>query len=184
MQNFVQWGDTITVTAPAAGTVAGTPLQVGRFVGIPIDTVTVGNPVSLTIKGVFTCPKSAVAISEGDPLYWDNVAGNFTNVYAEGKYRAGTAVTSQLAGDASVQVKLTGAAQEANRFVSAIETGTGAQQSIPHGLGIVPAQVTLALVGGPAAYSQPVMTQSAPADATNVYVTCTTGWEYQVTAWA
>ncbi len=184
MQNFVQWGDTITVTAPAAGTIGGTPLQVGRFVGIPVDTVASGVQVSMTIKGVFTCNKAAVAISEGDPLYWDATAGNFTNVYAPGKLRAGTAVTTQLAGDATVQIKLAGQAQESDKFVSATETGTGVQQSIPHGLGVIPSQVMLALVGGPAAYTQPSLTQSLAADATNVYITATTGWEYQVFAWA
>ncbi len=184
MQNFVQWGDTIAVTAPAAGTVSGIPIQIGHFIGIPVTTETAGTTVEIAIKGVFNCPKAAVAISEGDPLYWDATAGNFTNVYAPGKLRAGTAVTTQLAGDADVQVKLTGQAQESDKFVSATETGTGAQQAIPHGLGVVPSQVMLALVGGPAAYTQPTMTESQAADATNVYVTCTTGWEYQVLALA
>jgi len=70
------------------------------------------------------------------------------------------------------------------QFVSAVETGTGAQQSIAHGLGRTPEQVLIILTLVPladvaAAFS---VVQSAAPDATNVYVTATSGVEYQVFA--
>ncbi len=183
MQNFVQWGDTIAVTTPVGGVTSGQVVQVGRFVGIASTTQSAGDTLEIAIKGVFTCNKAAVAISDGDPLYWDGPSAVFTNVYAPGKLHAGTAVTTQLAGDATVQVKLAGGCQASDKFVSAIETGTGAQQTIAHGLGVAPSEIMIALVGGPAAYTQPTITQPTAADATNIYPEVTTGWQYQIFAW-
>jgi len=68
-------------------------------------------------------------------------------------------------------------------FLSAEQTGTGAEQAIAHGLGVVPALVMVYLTGGPATYAAPAITEGAHTS-TNVLVTVTSGWKYKVFALA
>ena len=74
-------------------------------------------------------------------------------------------------------------AVESGVFLSAVTLGTGSEQDIPHGLAAVPAAVMVCLVGGPAAYVQPVITEGAH-DGTNIKVTCTAGWSWRALAFA
>lgn len=67
-------------------------------------------------------------------------------------------------------------------FFSSEQTGTSSEQNLAHGLLGTPSRVIVTLTGGPAAYSQPTITQGAH-DATNVKLTVTSGWKYQVQAW-
>ena len=72
MRNFVAQGDTVQVTA--AYTVAsGAGCLVGSLFGIACDAITSGALGMIKTTGVFTLPKtSALAISVGDTLYWDD----------------------------------------------------------------------------------------------------------------
>jgi hypothetical protein len=63
------------------------------------------------------------------------------------------------------------------QFLSTVQTGNGAQQTIPHGLGRVPDQIVLIPQAGITSISQ-----TATADATNVYVTATNTGTYVVLA--
>lgn len=75
MKNYVQHGDTLTLTAPTGGVVAGSPYLIGAIFGIASETVAEGLPFDLRRFGVVNLPKkSGEAWAEGDALYWDNVA--------------------------------------------------------------------------------------------------------------
>ena len=66
-------------------------------------------------------------------------------------------------------------------WLSAEVTGNGAAQNTAHTLEKVPERVLVFLTGGPASYAQPTITQGAHT-ASEVIVTCTTGWKYRVLA--
>ena len=70
MKNYIQDGDTITVTAPAA-VASGDFVQVGRIRGIAVTSAASGALVELKTTGVFTIPKtgSEAFASVGLPVY-------------------------------------------------------------------------------------------------------------------
>jgi predicted RecA/RadA family phage recombinase len=70
MKNYIQDGDTITVTAPSNVT-SGDLVQVGRIRGIATTTVLSGAPVALKTTGVFSIPKlgSEAFATVGLPVY-------------------------------------------------------------------------------------------------------------------
>lgn len=68
-------------------------------------------------------------------------------------------------------------------FISNPVTGNSTPQSTPHSLGVVPGEVLIMLVGGPASYVQPSITEGVH-DETNIIATVTTGWVYRIMAWA
>jgi predicted RecA/RadA family phage recombinase len=81
MRTFRQPGNVVELTAPAAGVVSGTPVQIGVLVVVPETTAAVGVRFNAATEGVFTMPKTAAdAWAEGDLLYWNPVAGEVTNV--------------------------------------------------------------------------------------------------------
>jgi len=65
--------------------------------------------------------------------------------------------------------------------LSAEQTGTGAEQSIAHGLGVKPSLVLIIITGSPTTYAALTVTEGTH-DATNVKVTVTSGWKYKVYA--
>ena len=72
MQNFLQRGDAINITAPVGGVVSGQALVVGQIFGVVAETAPAGAVVALHRKGVFSLAKtSAQAWAQGDALYWD-----------------------------------------------------------------------------------------------------------------
>lgn len=107
MKNFKQPGDTITVTAPAAVT-SGDGVLVGSIFGVANFSADNGAEVEIKTTGVFELPKtSALAISVGDLLYWDNAAKvvNKTNT----NKLIGVAVSAAANPSPSVEVRLNGA---------------------------------------------------------------------------
>lgn len=70
MKNYIQDGDTITVTAPAT-VVSGDFVQVGRVRGIAVTSAASGAQVELKTTGVFNIPKlgSEAFASVGLPVY-------------------------------------------------------------------------------------------------------------------
>jgi predicted RecA/RadA family phage recombinase len=70
MKNYVQDGDTITVTAPAT-VASGDFVQVGRIRGVAVTGAASGAQVELKTTGVFTIPKlgSEAFASVGLPVY-------------------------------------------------------------------------------------------------------------------
>jgi len=68
-------------------------------------------------------------------------------------------------------------------FVSAEQTGSGAQQSIPHGLGVAPSKVVAFMTGNPASPGASSIVAGTH-DATNCLFTVTSNFKYIVLAWA
>jgi len=78
MKNFVQPGNTITLTAPYA-VASGDGLLVGSIFGVAAGSAASGDPVEGALVGVFDLKKVASqAWSVGDKVYWDNTAREAT----------------------------------------------------------------------------------------------------------
>jgi predicted RecA/RadA family phage recombinase len=78
MKNYVQPGNTITLTAPYAVT-SGDGLLVGSIFGVAAGTAALGDPVETALEGVYDLKKVASqAWAVGDKIYWDNAAKNTT----------------------------------------------------------------------------------------------------------
>lgn len=78
MKNYIQSGETITVTAPAAVT-SGSLVVVGSLVGVAAFDAASGADVEIDIEGVFTMPKTTTdVVTQGAKLYWDSGAGKLT----------------------------------------------------------------------------------------------------------
>lgn len=105
MQNFVQKGDTLTLTAPA-DIKSGEGLLVGAIFGVAAFDATSGNPVEVATTGVFVLPKvTGTAFTEGATLYWD--AGNARlTTNASGNTKVGAAALAAASADASCSVWL------------------------------------------------------------------------------
>lgn len=79
MKNYVQHGDTLSLTAPAGGVVSGSPYLIGAIFGVAAHNAVEGDPFELRRKGVVTLPKkTGEAWSEGSVLYFDPATGNLT----------------------------------------------------------------------------------------------------------
>ena len=88
MKNFVQPGNTITLTAPAAGILSGQPFAAGDLVGVDSFDAAAGDDVEAGVEGVYSLPVKA-AVLRGDPAYFDPIASNFTTDPSLGSSRAG-----------------------------------------------------------------------------------------------
>ena len=78
MKNYVQPGNTITLTAPYAVT-SGDVLLVGSILGVAAGTAALGEAVEAALVGVYDLKKVASqAWAAGDKIYWDNTAKNTT----------------------------------------------------------------------------------------------------------
>ncbi len=73
MKNFIQPGHHLTVTCPSGGTVSGRGVIIGTLFGVATTDAAAGDPVELCMRGVVEIAKtSALAISVGDRLFWDD----------------------------------------------------------------------------------------------------------------
>jgi len=108
MNNYNSPGDTLTLTAPAGGVVSGSVYKIGQLVVVAADTVAATLPFEGRRVGVFAgLPKdNGVAWVEGDPLYWDDGASDFTPTAAAGLVLAGTAAAAALLADTTGTVLL------------------------------------------------------------------------------
>ncbi len=113
MKNFVQEGKTVNVVAPAGGMVDGRCyiFPAGGSTGIfgvsPVDAAA-GDTVALWTEGIFTFPKAAGdAPAVGTQIYW-NPANNNATITATGAFKIGVNTKAALAGDATIEVRLSG----------------------------------------------------------------------------
>lgn len=108
MNNYKQPGDVLTLTAPTGGVVAGGVYQIGQLVVVSMGDAAQTLPFEGKRTGVFSgLPKdNGVAWVEGDPLYWDDAAGDFTPTSAIGLVLAGMAVAARLLADTTGDVLL------------------------------------------------------------------------------
>jgi predicted RecA/RadA family phage recombinase len=78
MRNYVQPGETVTLTAPAA-LASGEPFAVGAIFGVAAYAADSGAAVEAKRTGVFDLPKATPETwSVGERLYWDAVAKKLT----------------------------------------------------------------------------------------------------------
>lgn len=113
MQNFIQPGDTITMTAPY-NVASGAGAKVGTMFGVASGTYLSGAPGEFSMTGVFDLAKATgAAWTEGAAIYWDDSAKNCTTT-SSGNTKIGVA-TVNVAGtlpqsaDTVGRVRLNGA---------------------------------------------------------------------------
>ncbi|MWP40330.1 DUF2190 family protein [Rhodobacter sphaeroides] len=108
MQNYIQKGDVITLTAPAGGIASGDVLIVGNIFGVAAYSAAEGDPLELGTTGVFKLPKATAAmLTVGARVAWDNTAKNI-NVPGAGRFSVGVATEAAGNGITSVAVRLDG----------------------------------------------------------------------------
>ena len=107
MQNFVQPGQTVTLTAPAA-LASGEAFVVGAIFAVATDAAANGAEVEAARQGVFDLPKATgAAWVQGDRLYWDNTAKNVTKTATSNTF-IGAALKAAASGDTIGRVLLHG----------------------------------------------------------------------------
>jgi predicted RecA/RadA family phage recombinase len=78
MKNYVQPGNTITLTAPY-DVASGDGLLVGSIFGVATGAAANGESIEAALVGVFDLKKVASqAWAAGDKIYWDNTAKETT----------------------------------------------------------------------------------------------------------
>lgn len=98
---FIQPGDVLEFTAPNGGVTTGVPVLIGSVLVIPTATVAQGLPFRGKRTGVHSGPKAgSQAWTEGQIIYWDNTAKNFTST-ATANFRVGFAAAAVDAGAGS-----------------------------------------------------------------------------------
>ena len=109
MKNYVQKGENITVTAPAA-TTSGEGVLIGNLFGIAAGDAAIGEDLDLVTVGVFAMPKvSTDVLAVGDLVYWDAANSLVTADDATGaNAEIGLAVTAAANPSGSVNVRLHG----------------------------------------------------------------------------
>jgi len=135
MKNFVQDGCTVVVAAPEAAD-SGEFLVKGGLSGVAVTAADNGADVPLLREGVFELPKATgTAWVQGDRLYWDATAKNFTKT-AAGNQPRGVAFAAALSGDATGQVLLEPTTDGFRVAAGQITTATAAD-TVVTGLGTV-----------------------------------------------
>ena len=113
MQNYIQNGHIVRVTAPACGITSGDALIVGSIFGIAAYSSAEGDPVELSTTGVFQLPKaSAAVLAVGTRVAWDNTAKEVTTP-AVGRFLIGVAIEAAGNSVTSVAARLDGVATAA-----------------------------------------------------------------------
>ena len=110
MKNYVQPGNTITLTAPYA-LASGDGLLVGSIFGIAAGAAALGDPVETTLVGVFDITKvGSQAWTAGARIYWDDTNKRTTNVATSNTLiGVATEAVAGGAGDTIGRVRLNGA---------------------------------------------------------------------------
>jgi len=110
MKNFIQRGETLTLTAPYAVSSGGGAL-VGSIFGVAATDVASGEDGEFQVAGVFdlVCETGAsTGWSQGALIYWDNTNKRVTKTSTSNKL-IGVAVRAAADGDATGRVRLNGA---------------------------------------------------------------------------
>jgi predicted RecA/RadA family phage recombinase len=106
MRNFVQPGKTITVPAPY-NIESGWVVLLGDLVGVAAGDAQTGQPLDLTLEGVFSLPKaSADVITAGAMVGWDSANSQVTTVESEQDALIGHAVQAAGSGVGLINVRL------------------------------------------------------------------------------
>lgn len=112
MQNYVQHGRAVTITA-AAAILSGQLVLVGNLYGVAANSVAPGATVEIDTEGVFDLAKGTATFAPGAYVYWNATSGLCTATNTDTKI--GVAVTTNPdgtlalggnSGDATVRVRL------------------------------------------------------------------------------
>lgn len=107
MKNYIQPGNTLTLTAPA-NVKGGEIVTVGQIVGVAAGDAVSGADFDLVTVGVFDLPKvAAQAITVGATVYVDD--DGLVTTTATDNVKLGVAVTAAANPSPSVAVRLSGA---------------------------------------------------------------------------
>ena len=110
MQNWIQPGDVITVTAPTGGVSSGDGVLIGSLFGVAATDAAETEETEIRTTGVVELPKvSTDVVAVGDKLYWD-AAQKLLTVTDTANTLVGVAVTAAGNPSATVRVRLNGAA--------------------------------------------------------------------------
>jgi len=106
MKNFIQNGDTLTLT-PGAAVASGVGYLFGTgLFGVATNDVAISTPGEFRTEGVVDIAKtSALAISTGDRLYWDST-NKVVNKTSTAQQCVGIAVADAANPSAIVRMKL------------------------------------------------------------------------------
>lgn len=104
MNNFVQIGENLTLTAPSGGVVSGEGYLIGSLFVVATVTADVGDPFVGRVIGVVELAKpTGEAWTEGAKLYWNNstrkittTSGGNTLVGVATEVTASTATTGNV----------------------------------------------------------------------------------------
>jgi predicted RecA/RadA family phage recombinase len=106
--NYVQPGETVTLTCPAGGISSGQGLVVGNVFGIAAYDALESAGVEVQLVGVWTLPKAAGVINEGAGVWWDDSAKAVKNASSAGLFPIGVAVAAAGDTDTTCTVRLNG----------------------------------------------------------------------------
>jgi predicted RecA/RadA family phage recombinase len=109
MKNYVQEGKVLNYTVPAAGVTSGDLVLVESIVGVCASTGVEDDVIALAVEGVYSVPKVAGAISQGQAVYF--LDGDVTTADEGGSpwgslVKAGVAAAAAESGDTTVPVLL------------------------------------------------------------------------------
>ncbi|MCK4164283.1 DUF2190 family protein [Ralstonia pseudosolanacearum] len=105
MKNYVQQGDTLTLTAPYAVN-AGDAVLVGKIFDVAIASIAAGADGEFVTEGVFDLPALGTDTpAQGAVLYWDSTNKRLTTT-ATSNTRVGVATAAKAAGGTTVRIKL------------------------------------------------------------------------------
>ena len=108
-ENYVQRGDTVTLTAPGStGVKSGDAVLVGGLFGIAQFDALEGEDVEVTLVGVWTLPKDGNGIGQGEAVYW--TGSEVSQTPASGYPLIGAATETAAASATTVRVRLNGVA--------------------------------------------------------------------------
>lgn len=111
MNNFVQPGDVVTMTAPAGGVVSGQGYLIGALFGVATNTVAEGSEFEMSLAGVVSLAKAAETWVAGDAIYWDDAAAEATtDSAADANVLIGAATVDSASTAALGTVRLNGVA--------------------------------------------------------------------------
>lgn len=106
MKNFIQNGDYIDITAPAAIN-SGEGVMIGDLFGVAVTDIASGTEGAIAVKGVYEIAKVASdgGAAAGAPAYWDATAKKVTGV-ASGNVQVGLFTEANLTADTVAKVLL------------------------------------------------------------------------------
>jgi len=110
MKNYVQKGETLTLTAPYAVSSGGGAL-IGSVFGVASNDYANGEDGEFQVAGVFDLTRetgASTGFTQGALIYWDNANKRVTKTATSNKL-IGVAARAAADGDATGRVRLNGA---------------------------------------------------------------------------